>query len=46
MTEGTLDEAAVGIHELFMAYVRAGFTRSEALELVKVQLNNITSETE
>lgn len=31
----TLDEAATTTHEIFMSYVRAGFERSEALELVK-----------
>ena len=30
-----LDVGAVGAHELFMSYVRAGFTRAEALEIVK-----------
>lgn len=29
-----LDGCAVAIHELFMSYVRAGFTRDEALALV------------
>lgn len=27
----TLDSAAIAAHEMFMAYVRAGFTRDEAL---------------
>lgn len=30
----TIDEAAIATHEVFSAYVRAGFTREEALELV------------
>ena len=29
-----LDGCAVAMHELFMSYVRAGFTRDEALTLV------------
>jgi hypothetical protein len=32
---GPLAAAAVSLHELFMAYVKAGFTRKEALDLVK-----------
>lgn len=34
----TLDECAIGVHESFMAYVRAGFTRAEALELTKAHI--------
>lgn len=30
----TLDEAAVACHEMFMAYVRAGFNEDQALRLV------------
>lgn len=30
-----MSEAAVGIHETFMSYVDAGFTREEALSLVR-----------
>lgn len=30
----TLDEVAVAMHEMFMSYVRAGFTREEALRIV------------
>ena len=31
-------ENAVAVHEVFESLVHAGFTREEALELVKVQL--------
>ena len=30
----TMDEAAAGTHEMFMSYVRAGFTEDQALKLV------------
>lgn len=30
-----LKEGAVVLHEIFMSYVSAGFTRAEALELAK-----------
>ena len=32
---GTLLEAALSLHELFLAYQRAGFTEEQAFELVK-----------
>lgn len=32
---GELDVQAVTDHEIFTAYIRAGFTRTEALELIK-----------
>ncbi len=35
---GSLDAAAVAMHEMFMSYIRAGFNKREALELVKVHL--------
>lgn len=38
---GLLDQAAITIHEMFMAYRRAGFRRREALELVKAQVVTI-----
>lgn len=40
MTEGPKDpigpmaEGAISVHELFKAYIQAGFTRREALEIV------------
>lgn len=34
-----LQEAAIGIHEGFLAYVRAGFTRDEALKIVLTQMS-------
>jgi hypothetical protein len=30
----TLDESAISMHEMFASYVRAGFTRHEALQIV------------
>ncbi|MFJ5802700.1 UBA domain-containing protein [Streptomyces decoyicus] len=30
-----LTEAATGLHELFESFVDAGFTRAEALEVIK-----------
>lgn len=30
----TLDEAAIATHELYTAYLRAGFSKTEALALV------------
>lgn len=34
----SMAEGAVAAHELFMSYVDAGFTREEALEIVKALL--------
>lgn len=34
LTLRTLDDAAVATHEMFQSYMRAGFTRQEALQLV------------
>jgi len=36
----TMLETAIGIHEIFTSYIRAGFTREEALELVKVSMGS------
>lgn len=33
-----LDGASITLHEMFSSYVRAGFTRQEALELTKVTI--------
>lgn len=38
LSHGELDAAAISFHEIFMAYVRAGFTRREALELVQTHI--------
>jgi hypothetical protein len=35
----TMDEAAAATHEMFMSYVRAGFTRAEALAIVIALMN-------
>lgn len=35
-TFGTMLQGAISHHELFMSYVQAGFTRAEALELLKL----------
>lgn len=35
MEDQTLDEAAVVHHEIFLSHVRAGFTETQALELLK-----------
>lgn len=35
----TLTIAAVGLHELFDSYMKAGFTREEAFQLVQVVLH-------
>jgi hypothetical protein len=36
--KATLMVAATGLHELYLSYLKAGFSRSEAFELVKVVL--------
>lgn len=38
MPEYTIAEGAVAVHELLISYVRAGFTRKEAMELVKTSI--------
>jgi hypothetical protein len=35
---GSIDLASTILHEMFQSYVRAGFTRLEALELIKVTI--------
>jgi hypothetical protein len=37
----TLNEAAVVLHEVFTAYVAAGFTRKEALQLCAEHLRTM-----
>ena len=46
MSEPTtpLGEAAVSMHELFIEYIRAGFTRTEALQLVVAQVQAAATE--
>ena len=48
MPTPSLDTAAIALHEVFSSYVRAGFTESQALQLVSAQLvataNNLASE--
>jgi len=39
--EGTINAAAAAVHEMFLAYIRAGFKRSEALDLVKEHISNL-----
>lgn len=34
----TMAIAAVGLHELYVSYIKAGFTEHQAFELVKVAL--------
>ncbi len=34
----TIDIATAALHEMFLSYMRAGFKRKEAMELVKVHL--------
>lgn len=41
-----LDGCAVAMHELFMSYVRAGFTREEALALLMNHQNQWTNDPE
>ncbi len=38
---GLLDDAAIALHEMYEAYVRAGFTVEQAMELVTVHLMEI-----
>ena len=40
------DDAAIGLHELLESYVRAGFTRKEGMELVKIHLVEYLTEPE
>jgi hypothetical protein len=34
----TMDDNSIMVHELMLSYQRAGFTESQALELVKIHL--------
>ena len=42
----TFDDAAIGMHELLESYIRAGFTRKEGMELVKIHLVDYLTEPE
>ena len=35
---GELDTAAVGMHEMYLSFTRAGFTPEQSLDLVKAQI--------
>ena len=35
---GEIDAGAIAQHEILMAYIRAGFSRREAMELVKTHI--------
>ena len=36
-----MDEATILMHEMFESYMRAGFARHEALELIKAHIANM-----
>ncbi|MBL7487119.1 hypothetical protein [Frankia sp. AgW1.1] len=40
MTGGAMDLGGVAAHEMFMSYVRAGFRRYEALQIVIALMTN------
>jgi hypothetical protein len=44
MSDLTLDETAVHLHELYSSFKRAGFTPEEALELLKAMIANNKTE--
>lgn len=46
LVDNELDGCAVAMHELFMSYVRAGFTRDEALTLVMNHQNQWANDPE
>jgi hypothetical protein len=39
----SLDEAAVFQHEMFMSWIRAGFTREEALQLLIASMRSTSN---
>ena len=41
-----LQQGAAGVHEMFVAYVNAGFTRDEALRIVIAMITNATPQTQ
>lgn len=36
--QGHLNTAGINLHELYLSYVRAGFTEEQSFELVKITL--------
>lgn len=40
MSDVTLDETAIHLHELYSAFCRAGFTKEEAFDLVKTMVKS------
>ena len=40
MSDLTLDETAIHLHELYSAFCRAGFTKEEAFDLVKTMVKS------
>ena len=40
----SLDEAAVAMHEMYLSYLRAGFTEHQAMELLKATLAKVSNE--
>ena len=41
----TMNDGAIQLHEMFMSYVNAGFTRPEALHIVVALMVNATKGT-
>ncbi len=39
--DDTIDTATAALHEMFLSYMRAGFKRKEALELIMVHLGGL-----
>ncbi len=44
MDNPTLDEAAAAMHEMYEAYIRAGFTEDQALQLIKAAIHKAAEE--
>jgi hypothetical protein len=42
ISAGSLDAAAIGIHEMFMSYMRAGFNADQALQLVMCHIKSLS----
>jgi hypothetical protein len=40
VTDSVLDTAAIAAHEMFLAYLRAGFTPDQALRIVIAMVTN------
>ena len=43
MTDQSLDDAAIGMHEMYESFLRAGFNEYQAFTLVKVQWETIVA---